>query len=291
MPPACRLCRVAAGVSQLGELIETGDLEPCQPNTFALALAAHPVHTVVPVAGVHQGQAMDTKAVRPCEGAEAVVVQRAGFRRRGRQTVVVILAGLENWSLQVRDGLIENRRIAGHGHIVNGDKRKPERIVGDSGTNAAPQGWVPPMLDVPLGILPGRGPEDMGPRLLRSRVEKRHHILELVAKTIGSARLVKGGTPPDATAQHLIEQPAVDQEVERWLGGTDLDRLQAAHPTVPERLAVPAAALRPRGTVVSRTARRRSHRPRPGERRSGSRRRDQAQKPSGSRRRDRGLRP
>ena len=43
------------------------------------------------------------------------------------------------------------------------------------------------MLDVSLGKLAARCPQDMGSRLLGSRVEECHHILELVAKTVGAA--------------------------------------------------------------------------------------------------------
>ena len=79
-------------------------------------------------------------------------------------------------------------------NVSSGDKRKPERIVGDSRTNAASRGRVPPMLDVSLGT-GGPPAQDMGSRLLGSGMEERHDILKLIAKPIGAARLVKGGTP------------------------------------------------------------------------------------------------
>ena len=80
-------------------------------------------------------------------------------------------------------------------------------------------------------------------------MEERHHILELVAKTVGAARLVKGGTPPDATAQHLIEQPAIDQEIERGLGRAHLDRFEHGIPSCPNVSQQHAAPVRPRGTA------------------------------------------
>ena len=44
------------------------------------------------------------------------------------------------------------------------------------------------------------------------RDRERHHVLELIAKAIRAARLIKRRSRPDATGQRLIEQPAVEQK-------------------------------------------------------------------------------
>ena len=74
------------------------------------------------------------------------------------------------------------------------------------------------MLDVPLEKLPAGCAQDVGSRLVRGGVEKCHHVLQLVAKTVSSARLIKGRTAPDATGKHLIKQPAIDKQIERGSG-------------------------------------------------------------------------
>ena len=85
------------------ELAETGDLEPCQPDTFALALVADPVHAVVPVTVVHQGKAMGTERCAQSRARSAVVVKRARLRPSGRQAVVVILVRPQERPVQVGD--------------------------------------------------------------------------------------------------------------------------------------------------------------------------------------------
>ena len=70
--------RVAALLGERREARQRGMQEPAEPDAFALAAFADPVHAVVPVAGAHQRQ-----AVAP--SGEAVVERRAQCsNKRGR---------------------------------------------------------------------------------------------------------------------------------------------------------------------------------------------------------------
>jgi hypothetical protein len=51
-----------------------------------------------------------------------------------------------------------------------------------------------------------------------------HHVLELVAESIGAPRLVEGGSRPHATGQRLVQEPAIEHQVHGAVGRLDLDR-------------------------------------------------------------------
>ena len=53
-----------------------------------------------------------------------------------------------------------------------GPERQPQVVVRAAGAHAAPARRVPPVLDVPFRELPGRGPEQLRPRLLRGGVQQ-----------------------------------------------------------------------------------------------------------------------
>ena len=89
---------------------------------------------------------------------------------------------------------------------------------------------VPPVLDVALFELPRRRPQDLRPRLCRSAVDQGHHILQLVAKAVRSAGLVKRGAGPNAASQDLIDQPAVEHQVDARIGRRHVQRVQEAVP-------------------------------------------------------------
>src|SRR5438045_2858242 len=55
----------------------------------------------------------------------------------------------------------------------------------------------------------------MGARHIRSRHAKRHYVLELITETVCAACLVESCPSPDAASESLIEQPSVQQNVER----------------------------------------------------------------------------
>jgi hypothetical protein len=79
------------------------------------------------------------------------------------------------------------------------------------------------MLDVARGELAGGGAEQVLARQVRPRERERHSVLQLVAEAVGAARLVEARARPDPTGERLVEQPAVQHQVERAIGRRDLD--------------------------------------------------------------------
>ena len=79
------------------------------------------------------------------------------------------------------------------------------------------------MLHVALHELAARRAEDVFAQQVGSGHAQRHRILQLVPEAEGAAGLVQGGARPHATAQHLVDQPAVHEQVERIVGRLHLD--------------------------------------------------------------------
>ena len=86
------------------------------------------------------------------------------------------------------------------------------------------------MLHVAFDELPRGGAQQMCARQIGPRYAKRHHILQLVAETIGAARLVEAGARPDAAGQRLIGQPAVQENVQRTVRCLHLYRAENVDP-------------------------------------------------------------
>ena len=78
---ACALV-LAAGVGQFGKARQQRELEPGQPDAFALAAFADPVHPVVPVARADQRQAVSAAVEADVDRPRAVLEQRAALDRR-----------------------------------------------------------------------------------------------------------------------------------------------------------------------------------------------------------------
>jgi hypothetical protein len=92
---------------------------------------------------------------------------------------------------------------------------------------------MPPVLHIALDELPRGGALLVGAGQLRLRGGERQHVLQLIAKAEGAARLVEAGAGPDAARQRLIEQPAIDQQVEGRIRRRDLDRAEQRVPVTP----------------------------------------------------------
>ena len=109
---------------------------------------------------------------------------------------------------------------------------------------------VPPVLHVAFLELPRRRPQDLRPRLLRGAVDQGHHVLELVAEAVGPARLVERRPAPDPAGQHLVEQPAVEHQVQGRRRASAPGRRPGRGPSAP---ATSASACRgPAGGGVGR---------------------------------------
>ena len=145
-----------------------------------------------------------------------------------------------------RHDLMEDRIVAGGAYVMRSDEGEPEQIVRHARAHARTGLGMPPVLHVALDELPRGRAQDVFARELRCGMHERHHILELVAESEGTARLVKGRASPDAAAQRLVEQPAIEQEIGGGLGRLHLDRAEEIVPP----------ALRPaeRGLDICRSA-------------------------------------
>ncbi len=61
---------------------------------------------------------------------------------------------------------------------------------------------------------------------------ERHTVLQLVAETIGARNLIETGPAPHAAAKRLIQEPAISQEIHRWIGRLDLNGAQGFVPEI-----------------------------------------------------------
>ena len=89
------------------------------------------------------------------------------------------------------------------------------------------------MKHVSLFELVRRTSQDMGPRHRRRSVHQRHHVLELIAISVGPARLIERGSSQQATRNALVEEPAVQEQIGRLIRSLDLDRAEKAIPVRP----------------------------------------------------------
>ncbi len=82
-------------------------------------------------------------------------------------------------------------------------------------------------------------------RQIGPRERERHHVLQLIAEAVRAARLVVAAPRVHRPAAHvLVEQPAVDEHVERVVRRVDFDRAKRAIP-------VGLDACRRRGSAAS----------------------------------------
>src|SRR3989338_40268 len=107
-------------------------------------------------------------------------------------------------TFEKRYHLVQDLMIACHSNIVGRSVRQPE------------------MLKVALDKLSSRGSKEMFPCELRFRHHERHSILQLIAKSVCTAGLVQCRTGPHPASQCLIQQPAVEQNIHRSIGGSHL---------------------------------------------------------------------
>ena len=91
----------------------------------------------------------------------------------------------------------------------------------------------------------------------RTRVDERHHVLQLIAEAEGAARLVKTAARENAAGECLVEQPAIGKDVDRRIRCFDLHSSQRFGPVSVHgsariaRCFAAAQALRQRLRVVA----------------------------------------
>ena len=72
----------------------------------------------------------------------------------------------------------------------------------------------------------------MGARQVRPRDCQRQHVLQLVAVSVGAARLVEGGPGEQAAHDRLVQAPAIEQQVHGTVRRLHLDGAEHRVPVV-----------------------------------------------------------
>ena len=83
---------------------------------------------------------------------------------------------------------------------------------------------------------------------LRAGEHERQHVLQLVAEPVCATRLVESAPRPDPAAQRLIQQPAVDDEIEGVVWSADAN---GAECLVPELVSASAGRVERRDSAVA----------------------------------------
>ena len=217
--------------------VDRGDHQPAKPDAGARPALADAVHPVIPVAGTDQRHPVFTRQVNGLIQPTRTVFKQAGTRLRyGRLKEIVVRTGRDRWPLQKRQFLIQNALIAGYGNIAGHAIAKPDAVVRNAGADPLPGMRQPPVLHVAFGELATGGAQQMRPRHFGPTKGQGHAILQLIAKSVGAARLIKPGTGPDPAGQCLIQQPAVQHDIHRPVGRGDLHRGQQVGPMTLHRL-------------------------------------------------------
>ena len=144
----------------------------------------------------------DRKA--PIESPSAVFEKSGSLIRGHGLKKSIVLVGRESHSIEKRRLLVEDCVIASRRYILCCRVGQPEKVVGNARANALARGWQPPVLNVTLGKLPCGCSQQMLPCQPRLRQAEGHPILQLVAKAISPACLVKSRSSPQSTNDRLI---------------------------------------------------------------------------------------
>src|SRR6202030_1518224 len=104
-------------------------------------------------------------------------------------------------------------------------------VIRDTRAHSATGRRMPPMLDVSGAELAGSGSQKMLPRNFATNGSEGHDILKLIAKTVGTAQLIKSRPGPNAAGEGLIEKPTIDHQIRGSNGCRDLYSIEDIVPT------------------------------------------------------------
>src|ERR1700688_5059197 len=90
---------------------------------------------------------------------------------------------------------------------------------------------MPPVLNVPCDELAGSGSQKMLTRDSASGRRKRHNVLQLIAKSIGSAQLIEPRAGPNTAAKRLVKHPSANEQIQFTIRRLNLDRIQDLIPS------------------------------------------------------------
>ena len=95
LPTPVRMCCLSAPLGQPRKRVQHRDKEPPVPDALALAVRAHLIHAVVPVAGAHERQSVRPEPIAVLKSAHAVLVERASLLADRRQVEILLLVRRE----------------------------------------------------------------------------------------------------------------------------------------------------------------------------------------------------
>jgi hypothetical protein len=111
-----------------------------------------------------------------------------------------VRANREHRRFQKGQSLVQDAGVACRSDVFGDHEGQPEEIVGAQRAQTAATRFVPPVLNVALDELTPGGAEQMFPCELGPSQQQRHHVLQLIAKTVGSAASRDGSSCSDRRA-------------------------------------------------------------------------------------------
>src|SRR3990170_3623572 len=106
-------------------------------------------------------------------------------------------------------------------------------------------GRMPPVLHVTLKELALGATDQLLAGEPRRSMDKRHGVLQLIAKTVGTAGLIIPTAAPEPAGHCLVDQPAVGQHVQRRVRRLHVHRAKGSVPVSPHRFQCLPCANRP----------------------------------------------
>src|SRR5262249_3207083 len=147
---------------------------------------------------------------------------------RRRDEVALVLVRLQRLAFEKGHVFVEDRLVSRDLEVTGHGEREPESVVADARADAASGRRVPPVLALAREKRASRPAQDLSAEQAPPRHGEGHRVLELIAEPVRAARLVEGGAPPEPTRERLVEQPAVDEQVERRVGRLHLEAAENA---------------------------------------------------------------
>src|SRR5688572_6640833 len=143
------------------------------------------------------------------EGAAAMFIERTCGTSR-ELAIAFMFLGFERFCRKEGNLFIQNGVVTGRMYKLSCDIGKPEQVIRNTGTDAVISRRVPPVKYIPFFELMAGRFQNVLTGDLRPGIQEKHYILKLVAETVRTAGLIESCTPPNAAAQCLVGQPAID---------------------------------------------------------------------------------
>ena len=230
--PVDLLVEAGLAFGQAGKALHRRHREPAEPDALATALATETVHAVVPVTAADQRQAMAAPGVAVLQRPLAVFVERVKLAAGQVARIAIVFVSAQRRRLEKGQWLVENAAVTGGLDVLAGDVGQPQQIIRTAAAHATILRWMPPVQHVALLELVGGAGEDMRAGALRVGVQQGQHVLQLIAVADGATGLIEAGAGQNARGQGLVEQPAIDQQIEGRVGGLHLNRTEQAIPVL-----------------------------------------------------------